>query len=89
VRRGEAYLPVGMSLKLPLREGFSPEATFAAIPASKRPVTEPLLTYRVRRGDTLGSIANRHRTSAAALQRLNGIRDPRRLRVGAVLKLPH
>jgi membrane-bound lytic murein transglycosylase D len=88
-RRGDAYLPRGMSLNLPEREGLAPEASFASIPASKRPLVEPMQTYRVKRGDTLGGIANRHRTSVATLQRLNGIRDPRRLRVGTVLKLPH
>jgi len=31
--------------------------------------------YRVKRGDTLGSIAQRHRTTVAALKRLNGLRS--------------
>lgn len=45
-------------------------------------------TYRVRRGDTLGSIAQRFSTSTSALKRLNGISNPRALRAGSTLKLP-
>ncbi len=43
---------------------------------------------RVRRGDNLGRIAARYRVSLRALMRLNGIRNPRMLRVGRVLYLP-
>jgi LysM repeat protein len=42
-------------------------------------------TYRVRAGDTLSGIAARFGTTIAALQALNAIDDPSRLRVGQVL----
>lgn len=37
----------------------------------------PALRHRVVRGDTLGGIARRYRTSVAALQKLNGLRTTR------------
>jgi LysM repeat protein len=42
----------------------------------------------VKPGDTLSAIARRYHTTVAALQRLNNITDPKKLRVGQVLKLP-
>ncbi|GAB4062487.1 LysM domain-containing protein [Uliginosibacterium sediminicola] len=43
--------------------------------------------YTVRSGDTLGKIANAHRTTVNELARLNNISDPNRIAVGQVLKL--
>jgi len=43
--------------------------------------------YTVRRGDTLGAIANRHRTSVANIKRLNNLRG-NLIRVGQVLRIP-
>jgi LysM repeat protein len=45
-------------------------------------------TYRVRSGDTLGGIAGEFGTTVAILKKLNGIENPRSLKVGQVLKLP-
>jgi murein DD-endopeptidase MepM/ murein hydrolase activator NlpD len=44
-------------------------------------------THTVRPGDTLYRIAKQYSTSVEALQTLNNIPDPRRLRVGQVLQL--
>ncbi len=44
--------------------------------------------YRVRRGDTLGEIASRHRTTVALLAELNGLKASDFLRVGMRLTLP-
>lgn len=44
--------------------------------------------YRVRRGDTLGHIARRHRTSVGTLRRLNRMGRRSFLRVGQRLKVP-
>ncbi|PCI38797.1 MAG: hypothetical protein COB53_04260 [Elusimicrobia bacterium] len=46
-----------------------------------------MVKYKVRRGDYLGKIARRYRTSARAIMRLNGIRNPKRLRIGQLLKI--
>jgi LysM repeat protein len=45
--------------------------------------------YRVQRGDTLGRIAACRGISTRELAKANGIGDPRRLRVGQRLKVPH
>jgi|RhiMetdeSRZDD1v2_1073273.scaffolds.fasta_scaffold162431_3 LysM repeat protein len=45
-------------------------------------------TYRVRSGDTLSEIAAANGTTWQVLAQLNGITDPRKIRVGQVLKLP-
>lgn len=44
--------------------------------------------YRVRRGDTPAAIAQRYGVSTASLISANGIRDPRRLRQGQMLRVP-
>lgn len=43
--------------------------------------------YRVRRGDFLGKIALRYRTSVQNIMKLNNIRNPRLLRPGMTLKI--
>lgn len=44
-------------------------------------------TYKVRKGDTLGAIASRFKTTVGRLQAHNGIKDPDVIRVGQVLKI--
>ncbi len=46
------------------------------------------VTHRVSKGETLSQIAELYRTTVRALQRYNGIRDPRKLRYGQVIKVP-
>jgi len=44
--------------------------------------------YVVRRGDTLGAIARRYRTSVDAIVRLNNLRSRTIIRIGQVLRIP-
>jgi membrane-bound lytic murein transglycosylase D len=44
------------------------------------------VTHRVQSGDTLGSIARRLGVSVSHLKKVNGISDPRRLRVGRTIE---
>lgn len=60
----------------------APRATPTARP-SRAPTT-----YTVQSGDTLSGIASEHGTTWQVLAELNKIDDPRRLRVGQVIKLP-
>lgn len=46
-----------------------------------------LITYKVARGDFLGKIARRYRTSVQEIMRLNGIHNARHLRIGQTLKI--
>jgi lipoprotein NlpD len=45
-------------------------------------------SYRVRRGDTLASIAWRHFTSVSYLASINGIRNPNVIYAGQLLRVP-
>lgn len=45
-------------------------------------------THRVLRGQTLSAIAAKYGSSVDAIKRANGIRDPRKVRVGQTLKVP-
>ena len=43
--------------------------------------------YKVKKGDTLGGIANRHRTTVAKIKKANGMRSDN-IREGQILKIP-
>ncbi|MFB7222362.1 peptidoglycan-binding protein [Streptomyces sp. NPDC056227] len=45
-------------------------------------------TYTVKKGDTLSSIATAHKTTVAALVKLNSLKDADKLSIGQKLKLP-
>jgi len=60
-------------------------------PAGKAPAvpkSSGLTSYRVKSGDTLSSIAGRHKCSATSLAALNGMKPSQPLKVGRTLKLP-
>lgn len=44
-------------------------------------------TYTVKKGDTLTSIADAHKTTPDALAKLNGLKDPNKLSIGQKLKM--
>jgi hypothetical protein len=62
----------------------SPRPTATSAP---KPTSRPR-TYKVRRGDSLSSIAAKFGTTAKKLAVLNGIKNASLIRVGQVLKLP-
>ncbi len=43
------------------------------------------VTYKIKSGDNLGSIAKKYGTTANNLMRINGITDPRNLKIGRVI----
>ncbi len=57
------------------------------VPSPKRS-GDVFRTHRVDKGETLSQIAHLYRTTVRVLQRTNGIRDPRKLRYGQVIKVP-
>jgi LysM repeat protein len=74
---------IGQSLVIP---GKSGSAGNPAVP--KPPSTAPATgVYIVQRGDTLGSIAARYRTTVQKLMTLNGISNPNRIWAGQRLKV--
>lgn len=57
----------------------------------RKPADGKASTYRVKGGDTLWGIAHRHYGDGQRWRRIadaNGVRDPKRLQIGVVLKLP-
>ncbi|MCP4871027.1 MAG: LysM peptidoglycan-binding domain-containing protein [Proteobacteria bacterium] len=86
LRRG--YTPPGVanySLNIPLGTSETFAAAFKKIPQDERTT---FVRYKVRRGDTLGQIASKFDVPSKAVQRMNGIKDPRKLRVGQRLLIP-
>lgn len=80
----------GRVLTIPYPRGVQ-VATQSAAPAPVAAATEPpagkkKITYRVRTGDTLSTIADAHRTSLRTIRALNSIRGTR-IRVGQQLVL--
>ncbi len=55
------------------------------IPANSKPVIE----YRVRKGDRLGSIANRFGVSTGEISKINNLHNDNLLKVGQVLRIPN
>jgi membrane-bound lytic murein transglycosylase D len=90
VIRGRSSIPAGYRLRVPA--GAEDVQLALAHPGTaSRVSTPPDPDYRihtVQRGQTLAGIAKRYRTSVRALQGLNGVRQPRSLRVGQKLKVP-
>jgi len=71
------------SLPKPLSEGI------AAVPSKHRHARQTRDTkYVVQRGDTLSTIARRHRVRMSELVALNGLKSRNRIRVGQKLRLP-
>jgi membrane-bound lytic murein transglycosylase D len=88
--RNAHQLHIGQVLQLPsgaigTRKPAAVEVAAVATPAKGRPVDGK---YVVRQGDSLARIASRMGVDADELAALNGVSDPRALRVGQVLDLP-
>lgn len=79
---------VGQTLLIPGTGSLAPAP--ATTPASTTTTTPTAdgATYTVRSGDTPGQIARQFNVETADLMRVNGITDPRRIRVGQLLNIP-
>ena len=77
----------GYELKVPAGYG---EKVTAALPNIPRYIPPDAIYgwHSVRSGDTLGALARRYRTTTQAIMRLNGIKNPKALRIGQKLKIP-
>ena len=89
---GRRLFPKGYELRVP-RDPIraAPRVVLASIAGVERieaQVAESSGTHRVRRGETLSTIARKYGVSMKALQRANGLRSANRIRVGQRLKVP-
>lgn len=79
--------PSGFLLRVPLGAGLTLLGNIDNIPESKFNPPPEIRKYRVRRGDTLGHIARKYRTSVSRIRRMNRIRGSL-IRIGQVLRVP-
>jgi len=68
----------------------TPALTVTATPTTISPTPVPTgdLSYTVREGDTLMSLAEAHHTTVQAIMNRNGLTDPNRILVGDTLIIP-
>ena len=84
-----SFIRVGQVLTIP--GAAAPVAAPAPAPAAPAPAAAPATTttsYTVASGDTLSAIAARYRTTVAALQQANNLRNASYLQIGQVLAVP-
>jgi murein DD-endopeptidase MepM/ murein hydrolase activator NlpD len=90
-------LPATVKTRTPLARGLStrtagvatpplPAAQTQSSPAAATPAFGA--SYTIKAGDSLYAIARAHNISLSELQRVNGISDATKVRVGVVLKVP-
>ena len=68
----------------------APSPTLVPTGPSAKPTSSPAHpgTYKVKGGDTLSGIAAKFGTTVKILADLNGMKDPSKLHVGQIIKLP-
>ena len=76
----------GLTIPLKVYESAIKIDTVTSTPAAPKPATKSK-SYRVKSGDTLSQIAQRHHTTVAKIKKLNGLRSDM-IRVGQILKIP-
>ena len=72
-------LKAGQTLKIPVSSSASAD--------SSKPDLEK--QHRVEKGQTLSMIAKLHNSSVQAITQANAIKNPRRLKIGQILTIPH
>ena len=72
-------------LRVPPGTGTKVEEFIESIPPSERLT---LIRHRIRRGETLSTIARRYHTRVSAIMALNGIRNRHRIRAGKTILIP-
>lgn len=89
---GNAKLvPKGYLLRLPTQAHvIKASAVLAAVPADEiSRKQKPDVQHRVRRGDSLSSIAKRYKVRVSDLVQMNGLRSRHKIRIGQIIKLPN
>jgi len=75
------------ALRMPVGSGDALLAGLERIPVSKPP-QRAFVYHRVRSGETLSTIARRHRTSVGNIMRANNLRRSNYIVAGKILKIP-
>ncbi len=83
------FIPKNYNLNVPLKYKDILAQSYKAIPDSlKYQHIYYTKGYRVRRGQTLSEIASAHKVPIKTFMKLNGIKNPKMIRVGQLLKIP-
>lgn len=87
---GEKYIPKGYELSIPTNlDSAVLNARVAELEKRSGHAQQiPDRYYRVRRGDNLAAIAQRHDTSIGTLMAMNNLRSRHRINAGQVLRIP-
>ncbi len=90
VASGRLRVPPQTRLRVPPGRAASFRAQYASLGPQYLFAAQKhyYVQHRIARGETLGGIARRYRTSVSAIQSANGLRKKTRLRIGQVLKIP-
>lgn len=90
VRADKLYVPPGHRIRVAPGESAAFLTAYAQLGDGllHDAQRDAFLRHRVARGETLSEIARRHGTSAAHIQRLNGLTSVHRLRAGQTLRIP-
>ncbi len=88
IRSGQLYVPRGHHLRIPAGEAAHFDRRYAALSSHAKADKQASAVHTVRRGQTLGGIAQRYGTSVRTLQRLNGLRSAHLIRIGQRLHIP-
>ncbi len=90
VRYGVDRIPRGYRLRVPRSARDASLATRRRdLGRSSAGKTEPrVVVHRVSRGQTLGGIARRYGSTVREIQKMNGVRNPRRIQAGQDLIIP-
>ena len=90
IRNGKLHVPRGHRLRIPAGARKDFDRRYAALSSGVKADQQvaAFAFHKVRRGQTLGGIAQRYGTSARTLQRLNGLRSAHFIRIGQRLRVP-
>lgn len=86
IKKGEV-LKLGKVIKVPKSVSHSTKKKKVVKNSSKKKSTT-LTKYRIKKGDTLSSIARKHRTTVAKLRKANGLKKSSTIKLGKTLKVP-
>ncbi len=88
---GRLYVPAGDTIRLPPGQAASFRVAYAQLGANETYARQrqQVFSYRVRKGESLASIAQRFGTSEGTLRGMNGLKKKSRLRAGKVLRIPN
>jgi membrane-bound lytic murein transglycosylase D len=86
---GRLLVPAGYRLRVPAGSAVRFQTAWADLPDERKFDRQLATRYRVQRGDTLSTIAQRFGTSVVALQRANQLTRPDRIHIGQVLEIPN